>query len=183
MLRNILSNYLAKVWGIISVFFFVPFYIKYLGIEAYGVINFYTVILSIFYFADGGLSATLNREFSKNTDKEYLGNLLFTFEKVYLAICLFIIVIVSSFSGIIALNWLNSDTISPEDLSIYVSLMGISVAFQLFTTLQGSGLMGLEKQVLSNVIHVTSSIFRSALVLIPLHFNPTISTFLFGRLP
>lgn len=177
MFTNIVSNYLAKVWGIISVFFFVPFYIKYLGIESYGVINFYTVILSIMYFADGGLSASLNREFARNTDKEYLGNMLFTIEKVYLAICLFIIIIIFSFSGFIALNWLQSDTISPEDLRIYISLMGISVAFQLFTTLQSSGLMGLEKQVLSNGIHVASSMFRSALVLIPLYLYPTLLTF------
>ena len=177
MLTNILSNYLAKVWGIISVFIFVPFYIKLLGLESYAVINFYTVILTIMYFADGGLSATLNREIARTTDKKYIGNMLFTMEKVYLAICLFIIIIIFTFSGFIAANWLNSDTIAPEDLRIYISLMGISVAFQLFTSLESSGLMGLEKQVLSNGIQVSSSIFRSALVLIPLFFYPTLLTF------
>ena len=177
MFKNIIANYVGKIWGIISVFVFVPFYIKLLGIESYAVINFYTVILTIMYFADGGLSATLNREIARTTDKKYIGNMLFTIEKVYLAICLFIILIIFSCSGFIAANWLNSDTIAPEDLRIYISLMGISVAFQLFTSLQSSGLMGLEKQVLSNGIQVSSSMFRSALVLIPLYFYPTLLTF------
>lgn len=177
MFKNILANYIGKIWGIISVFVFVPFYIKLLGIESYAVINFYTVILTIMYFADGGLSATLNREIARTTDKKYIGNMLFTIEKVYLAICLFTIIIIFSCSGFIAANWLNSDTIAPEDLKVYISLMGISVAFQLFTTLQSSGLMGLEKQVLSNGIQVSSSVFRSALVLIPLYFYPTLLTF------
>lgn len=177
MFKNIIANYVGKIWGIISVFIFVPFYIKLLGLESYGVINFYTVILTIMYFADGGLSATLNREIARSTDKKYIGNMLFTIEKVYLAICLFIIIIIFSCSGFIAANWLNSDTIAPEDLRIYISLMGISVAFQLFTSLQSSGLMGLEKQVLSNGIQVSSSMFRSALVLIPLYFYPTLLTF------
>ena len=177
MFKNIIANYVGKIWGIISVFVFVPFYIKILGIESYAVINFYTVILTIMYFADGGLSATLNREIARSTDKQYIGNMLFTIEKVYLAICLFIMVVVFSFSGIIARNWLNSNTISVEDLSLYISLMGVSVAFQLFTTLQSSGLMGLEKQVLSNGIQVSSSFFRSAVVLIPLYFYPTLLTF------
>lgn len=175
--NNIIANYVGKIWGIISVFIFVPFYIKLLGLESYGVINFYTVILTIMYFADGGLSATLNREIARSTDKKYIGNMLFTIEKVYLAICLFIIIIFFSCSGFIAANWLNSDTIAPEDLRIYISLMGISVAFQLFTSLQSSGLMGLEKQVLSNGIQVSSSIFRSGLVLIPLYFYPKLLTF------
>jgi O-antigen/teichoic acid export membrane protein len=177
LIKNIIANYVGKIWGIISVFIFVPFYINLLGIESYAVINFYTVILTIMYFADGGLSATLNREIAKTSDKKYTGNMLFTIEKVYLAICLFIIIIIFSFSRFIAVNWLNSDTIAPEDLSVYISLMGISIAFQLFTTLQSSGLMGLEKQVLSNGIQVSSSIIRSAFVLIPLYFYPTLLTF------
>lgn len=177
MFKNIIANYVGKIWGIISVFVFVPFYIKILGIESYAVINFYTVILTIMYFADGGLSATLNREIARSSDKQYIGNMLFTIEKVYFAICVFIIVFIFSFSGIIANNWLNSQTISSENLSLYVSLMGVSVAFQLFTTLQSSGLMGLEKQVLSNGIQVSSSFCRSAVVLIPLYFYPSLLTF------
>lgn len=177
MFKNIIANYVGRIWGIISVFVFVPFYIKILGIESYAVINFYTVILTIMYFADGGLSATLNREIARSTDKQYIGNMLFTIEKVYLVICSFIIIIIVSCSDLIATNWLNSHTLSSDDLRIYISLMGISVALQLFTTLQSSGLMGLEKQVLSNGIQVASSIFRSAIVLIPLYIYPTLLTF------
>jgi O-antigen/teichoic acid export membrane protein len=177
MLKNVLSNYIARFWGIISVYIFIPFYIKLLGIEAYAVINFYSVILTIMYFADAGLSATLNREMARTDNKFYLGTMLFTIERLYFFICLFIVFFISLFSGLIANNWLNSQTILSNDLKIYIVLMGISVAFQLFTTLESSGLMGLEKQVLANGIQVSSSIFRSAIVLIPLYFFPTLLTF------
>lgn len=177
MIKNIFANFLGRFWSIISVFLFVPFYVKLLGIESYAVISFYTVILTIMYFADGGLSATLNMEIARSSDKLYIGRMLFTIERLYLIICASIILLIFSFSEIIAKNWLNSQSISLGDLSLYISLMGISVAFHLFTTLQSSGLMGLEKQVLSNSIQVASSIFRSALVLIPLYFYPTLLTF------
>jgi O-antigen/teichoic acid export membrane protein len=177
MFKNIIANYVSKIWGIISVFFFVPFYIDVLGIESYALINFYSVILAIMFFADGGLSATLNREIARSSDKKYLGNMLYTMEKVYSVICLFIIIIVSCSSFFIASNWLTSDTISLVDLRVYISLIGIIVAFQLFTSFYSSGLMGLEKQVLSNGIQILSGIFRSALVLIPLYFYPTLLTF------
>lgn len=39
MFKNILANYIGKIWGIISVFVFVPFYIKLLGINSNAVIN------------------------------------------------------------------------------------------------------------------------------------------------
>ena len=45
MIKNILANYVGRIWGIISVFLFVPFYVKLLGIESYAVISFYMVIL------------------------------------------------------------------------------------------------------------------------------------------
>ncbi|MRX67935.1 Membrane protein involved in the export of O-antigen and teichoic acid [Flavobacterium resistens] len=177
MLKNIIANYIGRIWGIISVFVFVPFYIKILGIESYAVINFYTVILTIMYFADGGLSATLNREIARNNNAQYLNNMLFTIERLYIGICAVIVIVIFLFSNFIASNWLNSQTIPANELSIYISLMGVSVAFQLFTTLESSGLMGLEKQVLSNGIQVSSSISRSALVFIPLYFFPSLLTF------
>ena len=177
MVKNIIANYIGKVWGIVSVFFFAPFYIKILGIEAYGVINFYSVILTIMYFADAGLSLTLNREMSRSDDKIYLGDMLFTIERLYTAICLLIFVFITLFSKIIAENLINSQTIPSEDLRIYIIIMGLSVGFQLFTTLENSGLWGLEKQVLSNGIQVVSGIFRSAIILIPLSFYPSLMTF------
>ncbi len=182
MFKNIISNYIGRFFGIISVFIFVPFYIKILGIEAYAIINFYTLLLTLMYFADAGLTATLNREIARTDDKQYLGNMLFTIERLYLCICLLIVVFITLFSGIIAQNWLKSQLISSNDLRTYIVLMGLSIAFQLFTTLESSGLMGLEKQVLANTIQVSSNIFRSAIVLLPLYFYPKLSTFFIWQL-
>lgn len=177
LFENVIANYIGKFWGLISVFIFVPIYIRILGVEAYAVISFYTVVLTVMYFADGGLSSTLNREIARVSDKLYIGNILYTIERVYLLVCSLIVILIFCFSGFISKSWLNSKYISENDLSLYISLMGVSVAFQLFTTLYNSGLMGLEKQVLSNTIQTSSGISRSALVLFPLYFYPSLLTF------
>lgn len=182
MFKNILANYVGRIWGLVSVFLFVPLYIKLLGIESYGIINFYTIILTLMYFADAGLSATLNREIARSNDKFYLGNLLFTIERVYLFICLLVALSICLLSSVIASNWLHSDTISRNDIIVFLCIMGFSIAFQLFTTLQNSGLMGLEKQVISNTISIMSSIFRSGLVIIPLYFYPSLYTYFIWQL-
>jgi O-antigen/teichoic acid export membrane protein len=182
MFKNIVSNYVGRIWSLVSVFIFVPLYIKLLGVESYGVISFYTVILTIMYFADAGLSATLNREIARTEDKLYIGNLLFTIERLYLAICTLVSISIFLGSTLIANNFLNTTVISVIDLRNFVIIIGFSISFQLFNTLENSGLMGLEKQVLANTIQVSGSIFRSALVLIPLYYYPNLYLFFIWQL-
>lgn len=180
--KNIFANYLGKIWGLISVYIFIPVYIKLLGIESYAVINFYSVLLIIMFFADAGLSATLNREIARTNNNKYLRNLLFTIERLYLGISIIIIVLVCILSRFLAENWLKSDTISVENISMYIKFMGGCIALQLSTTLYNSGIMGLQKQVLSNTIQILWNATRSGLVILPLLFIPTLTTFFVWQL-
>jgi len=52
--RNILANMIARAWGVISVYLFVPLYLRFLGIEAYGIVGFYSTLLAVLAFADMG---------------------------------------------------------------------------------------------------------------------------------
>ena len=54
---------------------FTPLYLKLLGVEAYGLIGFYSTLLAMLAFADMGFTATLTREiarFDKNKKDENL---------------------------------------------------------------------------------------------------------------
>lgn len=177
MFKNIIANYIGRFWGLLSVSIFIPQYIKLLGIESFAVINFYTVISTVLYFADGGLSATLNREVAKTNDKNYISNLLFTIERFYFFICSIIILGISLSSGLISTHWLNSDAIPKNELVKFIILMSFNVSLQLFISLENSGLMGLEKQVLANTIQVIGNILKSGLVLVPLYFFPSLQIF------
>jgi O-antigen/teichoic acid export membrane protein len=182
MFKNIISNYIGKVWGFVSVYVFIPLYIKYLGVEAYGIINFYTVLLSLLLFADAGLSATLSREFARSEDKIYCRNLLHSIERLYLGISLIIILSLFFFAPQITDNWLNTDVIPKDKITLCLRLMGVSIAFQFFSTLHNSGLMGLQKQVLANTIQVSWSAFRSGLVVIVLFWAPDLLTFFYWQI-
>ncbi|EJV6001261.1 hypothetical protein N3887_005044, partial [Escherichia coli] len=57
---NIASNYLSKLWGVLSIYIFIPFYISILGEENYALIAFQSVILSFVFIADGGLGAAFS---------------------------------------------------------------------------------------------------------------------------
>ncbi len=182
MIKNIFANYVGKVWSFISLYLFIPLYIKYLGVEAYGIINFYTVLTSLLLFADAGLSATLIREFAKNDNKVYCRNLLYSIEFLYLFISSAIIIALFIMAPIIAKNWLNTNLISNDKVAHCIRLMGVSIAFHFFSTLHNSGLMGLQKQVLANGIQVLFSAIRSGLVLVALIFAPDLIVFFYWQI-
>ncbi len=46
-------------------FLFVPLYIKFIGIEAYGLIGLFFVMQALFAVMDMGLSATASREIAR----------------------------------------------------------------------------------------------------------------------
>lgn len=167
--KNILANIIGRIWNIISIYLFIPLYIRFLGVESYGVISFYTLLLTLMAFADVGLSATLNREFAKvQDDPFYKQNLLRTFEYVYLGISIFIICLIFFTAPFIVKNFVKAETIPFTDLVRHIRIMGVIIAFYLTSTLYNGGLIGLQKQVLSNVLMIIYGVVRSGLVIIPL---------------
>lgn len=169
VIKNIIANYLGKIWGFVSVYVFVPIYVNLLGIEAYGIINFYSVFLAVLFIADSGLSATLNREMARNEDSVKIGKILKTIEIFYYFISFFVIIVVFLLSHYISSHWLSSSFYSKEDVELMLRLMGISIAFQLLMNLYCSGLMGREHQVLANNIQIFNSLFRGGVVILLLY--------------
>jgi O-antigen/teichoic acid export membrane protein len=149
--RNIAANYLGKLWGIASVYAFVPIYIELLGIESYGVIAFQGVLLAILWIADSGLTPAFSREAARSDDLPYLRNVLCAMERVYLSICLAVAIGMLLCSGWIANSWLKTPThVASDELQVSIALMSIGIACQLAMSLYFGGLMGRQKQVLAN---------------------------------
>lgn len=173
--KNIMANYIGRAWSFISVFIFVPFYLRLLGSEAYGIVSFYSVVLGFLAFADAGLTATLSREFSRN-DKtwKYKSNLLYTIEVIYSFICSIIIVSIWILAPLLADKWLNITNIPNYCAIRYIRMIGFGVAFQFVVSLYQGGLMGLQKQVLANGLQIGFGVFRYGVLLIPLYFFPTL---------
>jgi len=181
--QNIIANYIGRAWSFISVFIFVPFYLKLLGSEAFGIVSFFAVVLGFLAIADAGLTATLNREFARaDRTLSYKANMLKTIEIIYIGICLTVVLGMWFFAPLIATNWLHAGNIPTQDVVFYVRLIGVGVAFQLVTALYQGGLMGLQKQVLANGLLVGHGVLRSGLVLLPLYFFPSLSTFFFWQI-
>lgn len=180
--KNIVANYLGKLWGFVSIFIFVRLYIDLLGIESYAIINFYTVILGLLVFADAGLTATLTRELARDISVHEKSNLVYTFERIYIFICLLVAIAIIISSQFIANNFLTSTTYTPDSVAYFIKLIGVGIAIQLFSTLYEGGLNGLQQQVLTNKIRIIWSLFRSGFVLIPIYFYPKLDVYFWWQI-
>ena len=131
---------------------------------------------------DLGLSITLNRELAKSTSENKsvkdLRDLTFSLECIYWSIGLAVSLLIVLLSGFVANHWVKAEHLPLPVVKQSVMLMGVVVAFQWPITLYNGGLIGLNKQVLNNIIIVIMSTLRAAGVLFILHFfSATLQSF------
>ncbi|MCX6624033.1 MAG: oligosaccharide flippase family protein [Acidobacteria bacterium] len=162
--QNILANVVARAWGVISVYLFVPLYLKFLGIEAYGIVGFYSTLLAVLAFADMGFTAALNRELAvlsaRRDSAEQMGDLLRTYELTYLCVTSAVAVMIGALAPVIAAHWLRSSALQPREMAAAIRLMGVAIALQLPAGLFVGGLMGLQRQVRANSLTIVIGVLR-----------------------
>jgi len=179
---NIIANYAGSIWGGVISLLVVPLYIKFLGIEAYGLIGFYVSLQILLSLLDMGLGAAVQREVARNTangsgDKESAG-LIKVLEVIYWCFALFIAILIIILAPWLADTWLNVDNLSIEDAKNVIFLMGVAYAFRWPSTLYNGGLIGLGEQVSFNLVKVfTDSLRAFGAVLCLWLIHPTIIVF------
>ncbi len=175
---NVVANYVGKLWGIASIYVFLPVYVRLLGIDSYGLIAFNTIVLAILYIADAGLSSSFTREAAKFGPGQGLLDLFTSIERALFSI---LIVVGAAFmltSPLIGSHWLsNTGSVPVEQVRQSLWLMGIGLIPQIAMSLYFGGLMGLQRQVSANLLWMGFSIARSGLVVIPIYFVPDIRVF------
>jgi len=180
--KNISANFAGTIWQALMNVLFIPLYIKFMGIESWGLVGIFATLQGIFSLLDMGLSGTLNRELARLSvlpEKEQeMRNLVRTLETIYWCIALFVGTIIIGSSPFIATHWINAGSLNYETIQLALIYMGIITTLQMPAGFYSGGLMGLQKQIQLNSINVVMSTFRGAgAVLILWLFSPTIQTF------
>jgi O-antigen/teichoic acid export membrane protein len=179
---NLIANFLGKGWTGIMGLAFIPIYIKFIGIEAYGLVGFSATFQALSSLLDMGLSSTLNRELAVRSTQEgkrqESRDLVRTLEIVYwiaaLVVCLIITLLAPSLAG----SWIKSEQLSKESVQLAIVLMGIVIGCQFPFSLYSGGLLGLQRQVLLNGVSIVMSTLRGiGTILVLWLVSPTIQAF------
>lgn len=185
--KNIISNIVGNVLVLIISLVFIPLYIRYLGIEAYGLIGFFTVLQNISALLDMGIGTSINREIARlsilpNARREMTA-ILYSMEIIGWITALSIGIVIIILSSIISNNWLQSVNLPMESINKSIILMGIAISFQWPLTLYTGGLTGLQHQLLFNLINVTMTLLRAGgAIAVFIFVYPSIENFLIWQI-
>jgi O-antigen/teichoic acid export membrane protein len=177
--QNIIANFAGKAWASIMSLVFIPLYIKFMGIEAYGLIGIFVSLTALLAILDMGLSSTLSRELARLSTSEDTAqesrDLVRTMEFVYWGVGIIIGVGFLALAPLIAHYWVNTQGIPAQTVQQAVLIMGLVVAFQWPASLYDGGLVGLQRQVLLNAVRsVMATIQHAGAVLVLWFISPSI---------
>jgi O-antigen/teichoic acid export membrane protein len=180
--HNLIANYLGQGWSALMGFAFVPLYIKYLGIEAYGLIGFFALLLAWLSLLDMGMSPTLSREMARFTGGGHtsitIRDLLRSVEMIAVVVASVIVICIYLAADWLATSWVNSETIPSADVANAIAVMGLVIATRFIEAIYRSSMTGLQRQVLLNAVGSTIATLRGGGAVIIMAFvSPTIQAF------
>ena len=179
--RNLIAGLANSIWSALIGLAVVPFYLKYLGMEAYGLIGFFATTQALLQLLDMGMAPTINREVARcsaSGDLKEAGKLLHTLAVVYWGMAAVIAVLILALAPFIAEYWLQSRQLSPENIAHAVMLMGLVVACRWPIGLYQGALIGAQRLTVSSGINMMMVTLGSLGAIAVLAFvSPTIEAF------
>lgn len=180
--KNIAANFAGSFWQALMAIIFIPLYITFLGMEAYGLIGIFITLQALFLLLDVGLGATVNREMARLSalpgKAQEMRDLVRSMEVIYWFVAVAIGLAVMLLSPYIAHYWVKPDQLSPEVVQRVMLIMGLAIAVQWPVSFYSGGLTGLQRQVLLSVVNSAIATLRwCGAVLVLWLVAPTIFTF------
>lgn len=179
--RNLLAGLANSVWSALVGLAVVPFYLKYLGIEAYGLIGFFVTTQALLSLLDMGMAPTINREVARcsaSGNLQEAGKLLHTLAVVYWGMAVMIALLIVALAPWIAEYWLQSKQLSAQTISHAIMLMGLVVACRWPIGLYQGALIGAQRLTVASGINMAMVTIGSLGAVAVLAFvSPTIEAF------
>lgn len=180
--KNVIANYLGQGWTALMGIAFVPLYIEYLGMEAYGLIGVFAILQAWLTLLDMGMTPTLNREMARYTagahTAQSIRDLLRSLEVICFAIAAVCGMVIWLASAWLSTHWLQAEKLPVEEVAQAISIMGFVVALRFVESLYRGAILGLQKHVLFNVVNALLATLRGVGVLGVLAWiSPTIEAF------
>ncbi|MDX7998858.1 polysaccharide biosynthesis protein [Xenorhabdus sp. Reich] len=168
--KNIVSNYISQIYVSIVGILILPFYIKYMGAEAYGLVGFFAILQAWFGLLDLGLTPTISRE----TARYHGGSIsALVYSQLFrsLSLIFFLIAFIGGaglwiFSGKIATIWLKTNYLSIDQVIFSIKIMAISISLRWIGGLYKGIISGSEKFVWLSGFNVIIATLRFVAVFI-----------------
>lgn len=146
----------------------VPIHVRYLGVEAYGLVGFFAMLQAWFQLLDVGLSPTMARETARfqggATDALSLRRLLRALETLFVGIGVLGAVAIVAGANAIASGWLKVQQLPLAEVRHAIMLMAVIVALRWICGLYRGTITGFERLIWLNGFNSAVATARFVLV-------------------
>ncbi|MFI4938988.1 MAG: lipopolysaccharide biosynthesis protein [Burkholderiales bacterium] len=168
--RNIITSYISQFYATLIGIFLIPMYVRYMGVEAYGLIGFFAMLQAWISLLDMGLTQTLAREtarFFKGSDEDalQLRRLVHSLECIFMCMALVGCIAMILGSGSIAGSWLKVRQLPLQEVQRSISLMAVTFGLRLVCNLYRGAITGFERLVWLSGLNVALATARYVLVI------------------
>ncbi|TAN70222.1 MAG: polysaccharide biosynthesis protein [Methylobacter sp.] len=164
--KNTIANYLGQGWTALMGLAFVPVYIDYLGVEAWGLVGFMSMLQAWFTLLDMGLTPTLNREMARFQagahSTQSIRNLLRSLELIYCGVAVTMAAIVRLIAPWAAMHWLSAAHLPIASVAQAISMMGLVLTSRMVEQVYRGAIQGLQRQVWLNGVQGVLATLRWA---------------------
>lgn len=177
--KNALANFAGRAWTALVGIAIIPVYIRYLGIEQYGLLGLYAALVGVIATLDLGLSTTINRLVAQRLRSppdhpaHSLSNITGNFALAYATIGVVIGLIIVLTAPWHAANWLQDPKVAPATIENALRIMGVMIAFQWPAALFSGGLLGLQRHGPLNLVRVLAITVQAIGSVVVLEFVST----------
>lgn len=164
MPRNLAFGLTSAAWSALVGFAVVPFYLRYLGVEAYGLVGIYSSACVLVSLLDFGLAPAINREVARCKAEHNIRparELLHTLAIVYWSTAGALAVAAVLGAPLLSRGWLTTTQLPQESIRTSILLIGLVVACRWPQGLYLSALIGAEKMVIVSVIAIAMTSISS----------------------
>lgn len=178
---NLAAGLAYSAWSTIIGIATVPIFLRYVGVEAYGLIGFYTAMQGLLMLLDVGLAPAISREVARATVSDEIPsvrNLLRSLAFVYWGTALLIGLFFTLAAPFIAHQWLNVGSLDGDEVTHAILLMGITIACRWPAGLYLGALMGAQRLTLASAIGAAwVTLANAGAVPILIWWSPTITAY------
>jgi O-antigen/teichoic acid export membrane protein len=180
--RNLLANLISNGYLSLVILLCIPCYTAVLGMESWGLVGFFIILNAVVSQFGAGLNLAVSRELARLSAlggaARQMRDTVRSLEAVYWLLTAAVGLAIVLGAPFIGRHWVQAKTLSADQVTQAVMLMGLAVALQLPCLFYSGGLLGLQRQTLLSVVNVAMNSLRFlGSVAVLWWISPTIQAF------
>lgn len=179
--RNFIAGVASSGWTALIGLLAMPWYLAFLGLEAFGMIGIHLAIQSLFAMLDMGFSPAVSREIARSRAAgmmEQGRTLVHSMALIFVIFGILAALALSATAPWLAENWLNSDEPSTGEIAGALALSAISIGARWPGTLYSGALTGAQRIDLSSGVTIASTTLANGGAIVIMAFvEPSLRAF------